>query len=173
MGLVKNYIRKAKENFTSFDEIQLFIGIFLFSTILPLLLKLLSVNSLMNLITPKKIKHYKEMSIEDLKGKLVRYTDYILALNFLIYKQKCLKRSIVLYHFLRKAGLNVSICFGVKFNKDVSGTTSKERLEGHAWLEYNGEIYLERDKEMTGAYKITYRYPDENKGSARPSFYRS
>lgn len=47
MDLVKNYIRKAKQNFTSFDQIQLFIGIFLFSSILPLLLKLLSVNSLM------------------------------------------------------------------------------------------------------------------------------
>lgn len=173
MGLVKNYTRKARENFASFDEIQLFIRIFLFSSILPLLLKLLSVNSLMNLITPKKIRHYNEISTEDLKEKLVHYTDYILALNILMYKQKCLKRSIVLYHFLRKSGLNVSICFGVKFNRDGSHTTSKERLDGHAWLEYNGEIYLEKDKEMTGTYKITYRYPDENRESAHPSFYTS
>jgi len=173
MSLVRNCIGKAKENFTSFDDIQLFIRIFLFLSILPLLLKLLSVNSLMNLITPRKIKYYKKMSTEDLKEKVVKYTDYILGFNFLIYKQKCLKRSIVLYHFLRKAGFNVSICFGVRFNKDVSDTLSKERVEGHAWLEHNGEIYIEKNKEITETYKITYRYPGENKGSAHPSFYRS
>ncbi|HZX15060.1 MAG TPA: lasso peptide biosynthesis B2 protein, partial [Thermodesulfobacteriota bacterium] len=76
--------------------------------------------------------------------------------NFWIYKAICWKRALVLYHFLRKAGVNVQICFGVR----LPNIEAKDELEGHAWLIYNGEIFLERDIEMAKTYKVTYWYPE-------------
>ncbi len=54
--------------------------------------------------------------------------------------------------------MDVHICFGVRFPDGVS----REKLEGHAWLLYNGDIFLERDIEMAKAYKLTYCFPEIN-----------
>jgi hypothetical protein len=162
MTLVRDSIRKAKENFKSFEEIRLFVSIFLFLSIIPFLIKVLSIPRLMTLITPKETKTYKKLNTEGLMERVVKYTDFILGLNFLIYKPKCLKRSIILYHYLRQAGISVYICFGVRLNDRNTDMLSTERLEGHAWLLHDGQIFLEKDIEMTKTYKMTFRFPTNN-----------
>lgn len=153
------FVRKIRSNFSTSEEVELFIHIFLLVTILPLLIKLLSIPKLMKVLTPGDLIVYKNISSEKAKEKVIKFTDYILSRNFWIYKSICLKRSLVLYHFLRKIGINVHIFFGVRCKNEIMGREKK--LEGHAWLVYNGDIFLERNIEMTKTYKVTYFFPEE------------
>src|ERR671923_2807878 len=107
-------IRKIRTNFNSIGDVWLFINILLLVTVLPLLIKFLSLPTLMRILTPRELKADKRQN-ETVKNKIVKFTDYIFGSNLYIYQLTCLKRSLVLYHFLRKAGFSVRICFGVRF----------------------------------------------------------
>ena len=137
-------IRKFRTNFASFEEVWLFTQIFLLGTVLPIMLRLISLPKLMNVLTPKNLKLHKDLDLERLKHKIVKFTDYVLSHNFWIYRSTCLKRSLVLYHFLRRVGINVHVCFGVKYNENATDEEEKKKLEGHAWLVYKGNIFLEK-----------------------------
>lgn len=154
-------LKKIRENFGSFEEIWLFTQIFLLVMVLPLFFKFLSLTELMKLFTPRDLKVYKNIDIEKSKDKIVKFTDYILNCNFWKSKNFCLKRAIVLYYLLRNLGINVHICFGVKYNGNSPGKSSKDELTGHAWLLYNENIFLERNTEVTKTYKMTYSFPSE------------
>ncbi|TLD42023.1 MAG: hypothetical protein JETT_1732 [Candidatus Jettenia ecosi] len=56
--------------------------------------------------------------------------------------------------------MDVHVCFGVKYDK-VFEREIKKKLEGHAWLLYHGDIFLERNTEATKTYKLTYCFPDK------------
>jgi len=152
-------IGKIRDNFSSFEDIRFFAQIFILITLLPTMLRLLSIPMLMKILTPGTLKGYQD--IEKSKDKIVKFTDYILSRNFWIYRNTCLKRSLVLYHFLRGSGINVHICFGVRYNGMSPNKEAEKKLEGHAWLIYNGDIFLERNTESTKAYKMTYCFPDK------------
>ncbi|MGH7801226.1 MAG: lasso peptide biosynthesis B2 protein [Thermodesulfobacteriota bacterium] len=156
MVLNGNFVIKIRANLNSFEDVRLFIQIFILVTVLPILIKLLSLPRLMKLLTPNGVKVFNNQDSDRTIEKVVKYTGYILSRNFWIYKAICWKRALVLYHFLRKAGLNVQICFGVR----LPNIEAKDELEGHAWLIYNGGVFLERDIEMTKTYKATYSYPE-------------
>lgn len=49
-----------------------------------------------------------------------------------IYKASCLRRSLLLWGFLRREGIQGSICFGVR--------RMGQQLEAHAWVECKGII---------------------------------
>ena len=153
-------LRKFRANFSSFKEIWLFIRIFFLVTVLPAMLRLLSFPMLMKVLTPRDLRAYKSSDPERSKDKIVKFTDYILSHNFWIYKSTCLKRSLILYHFLRKLGINLHVCFGVKYNGKLPDRKTQKKLEGHAWLFYNGNIFLEKNAEVTKTYKLTYFFPD-------------
>ena len=152
--------RKIRSNFNSLEEILLFIQVFLLVTILPFLVKFLSVQRLMKVLTPRDVDAYKNLNIEKSKDKVIKFTDYILSRNFWIYKSTCLKRSLVLYQLLRKSGIDVHVCFGVRYNDKLSGRETGKKLEGHAWLLHKGEIFLEKNVEETKTYKVTYCFPE-------------
>src|SRR4030042_4337421 len=101
-----NIIRKVRLNFDSLDELLLFLQIFFLITILPFLIKLLSIPRLMKTLTPETRKSNGALIHRELKDKIVKYTDYILSRNFLVYKSSCLKRALTLYHFLRKVDID-------------------------------------------------------------------
>lgn len=48
------------------------------------------------------------------------------------YRASCLRKSLLVWWFLRRAGLDSTIRFGVRM--------SDGRLEAHAWVEYNGAV---------------------------------
>ena len=157
MGIV----RKIRNNFGSFEEVELFLRIFLLVTILPPLLKMFPVPQLMKMLTPKDLKTCKNMNQDQYIGKVTRFTDYLLGLNFWMYKTTCLKRSLVLYHFLRKSGINVQICFGVRYNEQSLLGEARKKLEGHAWLLHDGKVVLEKDILQPQGYKAMYYFPEE------------
>ena len=152
-------VNKIKGNFHSFKDIWLFICIFFWATILPLIIKFLSLPRVMQMITPLGTNRYNAKNKKSTKEKIIKYTEYILNLDFWIWRATCLNRSLLLYRFLNKIGINVRICFGVKFNKHMISKDSNRNLDGHAWLLLNGEIFLERNIEMAKEYKVTYCFP--------------
>ncbi|RJQ18902.1 MAG: lasso peptide biosynthesis B2 protein [Nitrospiraceae bacterium] len=153
--------KQIRSNFHSAADILLFLRIFSLITILPLLVNYLTVPQLMRALTPAKGASGRKSRSEDLRNKVEKYTDYILDKGILIYRRICLKRSLVLYHFLRKYGIDVHICFGVRYKKASDGETKKE-LEGHAWLLHDGNIFLEKNPaEEINTYKMTYCFPGE------------
>lgn len=48
----------------------------------------------------------------------------------------CLTRGVTLFWFLRRAGLDVELCFGLSALEDD--------VDGHCWLTVDGEPFLER-----------------------------
>jgi len=153
-------LRKFRTNFDSFEDIGLFTEIFFLVTVLPPMLRLLSLPRLMKVLTPRDSRRHKDLDLEKSKDKIVKYTDYVLSHNLWIYKRTCLKRSLVLYHFLRKLGINVHVCFGVRYSENITDRETNRRLEGHAWLLHKGDIFLEKRVGVNKTYRITYCFPD-------------
>ena len=152
-------VKKIKNNFHSFKDIWLFICILFWATISPLIIKFLPLPRVMHIITPLEKNRYNATNKKSTKEKIIKYTEYILNLNFWILKATCLNRSLLLYRFLNKIGLNVHICFGVKYNKTMISKDCNRNIDGHAWLLLNGEMFLERKIEMAKEYKVTYCFP--------------
>jgi hypothetical protein len=114
----------------------------------------------MKVITPHKQKQlHNNHDREQAKDTIIKYTDYLLSRNFFVYKSTCLRRSLVLFYFLRRIGIDVHICFGVRQKKNLIDTEAKQELEGHAWLMYNGNMFQEKNTNMTKTYTKTYCYP--------------
>ena len=49
-----------------------------------------------------------------------------------LYKATCLRKSLLVWWFLRREGLPGQLCFGVRM--------FHSKLEAHAWVEYNGIV---------------------------------
>jgi hypothetical protein len=49
-----------------------------------------------------------------------------------IYRATCLRKSLLVWWFLREEGISSQICFGVKL--------TGQSLEAHAWVEYLGTV---------------------------------
>jgi hypothetical protein len=152
-------VRKIRENFSSLWDVLLFIRIIFLAAVLRAMLRLLSIPRLMKLLTPRTISDSRNPATDEVREKIVKYTDYIFGLNFWMFKNTCLRRSLVLYHFLRQAGIDVQICFGVRYKEDSQQEGSSKELEGHAWLLYKGDIFLERNAAMASEYTVTYCFP--------------
>lgn len=150
---------KFKKNFKSPDDIWLFIRIFGLITLLPIMVRCLSIPTLLKTLTPRGKKFGTNLNVDFQIEKIVKYTDYLLGYNWLVYKKTCLKRSLVLYHFLRKYGIEVHICLGVKKWESLGEADSEKNLQGHAWLTFNGKIFLEKNSAGAHTFKTTYCFP--------------
>ena len=69
------------------------------------------------------------------------------------WRYTCLRRSLVLYHVLRRTGRAVELRVGVR--KDGDGA-----LAAHAWLVREGAPYLESDPTLPGRFSVIVRLPD-------------
>ncbi|NIT14672.1 MAG: lasso peptide biosynthesis B2 protein [Candidatus Dadabacteria bacterium] len=146
-------LKKFLNHFDSFGDVLLFFQILIFLTILPLLLKIFSLNTLMKLLSTES-KADRDADAE----KILRLTNLILHRNILVYKNICLKRSLTLYYFLSRMGQDVNIYYGVKKGEKVGDESTV--LDGHSWIELNGKIFNESDKDAPNIYQITYSYPN-------------
>ena len=152
-------IEKFKKNFKSPGDLWLFMRIFGLITILPIMVRGLSIPTLLKTLTPGGNKFGQNLDVDSLIEKIVKYTDYILGYNWLAYKNTCLTRSLVLYHFLRKHGIEVQICLGVKKGESLGEVDSEKILQGHAWLTYDGNIFLEKNSLGARSFKTTFCFP--------------
>jgi len=75
--------------------------------------------------------------------------DSVLGIDLFVFRPSCWKRAMVLQRFLSLSGIESRLNFGVQKTSDGSVT-------GHAWLEHQGRMLLERD---TGTYTVTFTLP--------------
>jgi hypothetical protein len=155
-------IKKIKRNVNSWRDVLLFYRVLSLITVLPILVKWNTLPRLMNRLTPLNIHTLKHSATDLTSAKIVKYTDFILGWGVGVWKRTCLKRSLVLYHFFRDAGMPVFVCFGVRIPALAKKQAAHGRLEGHAWLLHEGGIFLENDPDMTRTYMETYRFPVMN-----------
>jgi len=80
---------------------------------------------------------------------LARAIDLLLSADVLIFKPICWKRAAVLHRYLSRNGTPTKIIFGVR-------NESGGKVDGHAWLEADGQPILEKDPPN---YVVTYSFP--------------
>src|SRR5436309_3307626 len=110
-------------------DLLLFLRILLFAAAVPILFRL-KMTAVQAVIEPREI-----LPAPDRVDQIVRYTDLALHHGWPAVRRSCLVRGTTLYYFLRRAGLDVALWFGVGY---VDG-----KLAGHCWLMKDGEPYLE------------------------------
>ena len=84
---------------------------------------------------------------------LVANVDRLLSAAHPVVRPGCLTRGLTLYYFLRRAGVDVQLRYGL-------GHPIGE-ADGHCWLVRDGEPFLERD-DPRGRYVETYSIPREH-----------
>lgn len=153
--------RKFRTYFHSFADVLMFMRIYFFITALPLLVRFLTLSQLMGALTWRVSGFCRNRDDNAYREKIVRFTDYILKRDFWIYRNTCLKRSLVLYYFLLEVVPDIHICFGVRLKKDEAYQDRQKELDGHAWLIHNGEFFLESNPDITSTYAVTYCFPGD------------
>ncbi len=83
------------------------------------------------------------------QDELARAIDLLLSADFLMFKPICWKRAAVLHRYLLRTGTPTRIIFGVR--NDSNG-----KVDGHAWLEANGQAILETSPPD---YVVTFSFP--------------
>ena len=83
---------------------------------------------------------------------ILRDVDGALRIGRPFVRSNCLSRGITNYYFLRKAGLDVGLCFGVSEPGD-------EPLGGHCWLINEGEPLAE-PFDPRQSYTTVYSFPE-------------
>ena len=66
------------------------------------------------------------------------------------WRKTCLTRSVALYHLLRRTGIPIDLCVGVK--------KGSGEFVAHAWLSRDGVPYLE--PEGATEFKVITQFPD-------------
>ena len=123
----------------------LFGRIVLFAAAVPLLVRL-PLPRLHALIEPRSPARRPEPARV---RKIVAYVDDAVRLGWPIVRRGCLTRGLTRYHFLRRAGLDVALCFG-------AGAPQGE-FAGHCWLVLDGEPFLE-DRDPRPVIAELYRF---------------
>lgn len=126
--------------------------VFAFAAIVPLLAQV-RLDRLRRLLTPPVPRGPAN---PDLIDRIIRCVDGVRALGKPVVGQSCLTRGLTLYYFLRRAGLDVALCFGVDYEEGG--------LAGHCWLVRDGEPFLEPGPPPR-RYTEMYRFPSGHPGA--------
>lgn len=102
-------------------------------------------------LTPAAPSDLQNLTPDDIR----RLADAVAAWHFRSPLGICLRRSLLRYHFLRQAGLPVSIVFGAR----LKGASEGGGLGGHAWLTLDGLPYYENAQDYSGFAEM-YIYPE-------------
>ena len=116
----------------------LFLRILALLAVSPLLVRF-DLPRLKRLIEPRRVRRagmVRKMPSTESVDRIVRYTDGMLARRGPMMRKNCFRRAITLYYFLRREGVELDVCFGVK-------TPGESLLDGHCWLVRDESPYLE------------------------------
>jgi hypothetical protein len=146
--------RRLRAHLASPGDLWLLLRILALATVLPLLLRTLSLPRLLRWLTPSPVRPGAKAPQPQ---RIARLVQRVLGLNRWVYRPNCLKRSLLLFHFLRRGGQDVRLHIGVRSPGPLHAGAA---LDGHAWLELAGAPYLEPQAAAIGSYRVTYRYPE-------------
>lgn len=137
----------------------LFLRIFAFATVVPLLMRL-KVSRVAAIVEPGR---ECEPADADLVKRIISYVETAMRNGRPLVRSTCLTRGLAHYYFLRRAGLDISLHFGI-------GRAGQEKeFSGHCWLTKEGEPYLEpRDPRLL--YTDMYCISRENGQKATETY---
>lgn len=111
----------------------LFLRIFLFAAAVPLLMRL-KISKLATVLERGSEPH--AVHPEQIR-KISAYTQRAIRLGKPLVRPGCLALGLTRYFFLRRAGLDVALLFG------MGQAREGKKVEGHCWLVRDDEPYLE------------------------------
>jgi Transglutaminase-like superfamily len=126
-------------------QVFLFFRIFLFAISVPALMrwKLPRLRTLMEPRNPIAIPE------PDRIQQIATCVEYVLLAARPLVRPGCLTRGLTLYYFLRRAGLDVKLCFGIgKVN---------DKVVGHCWLLKDGKPFMEK-RDPAPVFKEVYSF---------------
>ena len=83
--------------------------------------------------------------------RTIELVESVLLLGRPLVQPGCLTRGVTLHYFLRRAGVDVRLCFGI-------GHPDGKKIAGHCWLEVDRRPFLERC-DPRAVFVETYRIP--------------
>ncbi len=134
-------------------DIFLFARVSYLFFILPVIMHIKPLPEILKSWTPCRPPKLKEWDM----SKIIKYLDLFFKLRVPFFSRRgtCLKRSLVLYKFLREKGVEVRINIGVKGDS--------EKIYGHAWLTLDGKLYLAQlQPQMNEDFKVCFIFPPRN-----------
>lgn len=138
-----------------FSHAALFLRVFAFAAVVPYLLRL-KISTVARVLEPKT----DPLAVpEDKIRRIASYVEMAIRHGKPFVRPGCLTRGLARYYFLRRAGMDVTLCFGM-------GRHDTEVI-AHCWLLNNGEPFLESE-DPRPLYVEMYRISRE--GSRSPAF---
>ena len=119
-----------------------------FAAAVPLLLRVVKLPQLGDRLEPDDPPTPPAESAE--VERLIRRIDRLIRLGWPVVRRGCLVRGITRYRFLREAGVDATLCFG------IGRLPGQETFTGHCWLEMDGRALAE-PREPRPIYTETYR----------------
>lgn len=127
-------------------DFALALRIFAFAAVTPFLMRL-PLERVSRIVTPRIGCHPPEPGQIE---QLLALIPAVLQAGRPLLRTHCLPRGLTHYFFLRRAGLEVELCFGM-------GSPQGD-YAGHCWLELNGAPYLEA-RDPGPLYAEFFRFP--------------
>ena len=135
-------------------EWWLFVCVLGFAAAVPLLMRL-RLPTLGRLLEHRCAVPVAHRNLDEASARIIRTVESVLAIGAPLISPRCLTRGLTLYYFLRRAGVELSLCFGAGYGK--------AGFSGHCWLVKDGEPFLERGNPQSH-FATMYRLPE---GAAR------
>lgn len=127
-------------------ELVLTLRILLVAVAVPALLRL-TLDRLQSVLEPRKpLPERDPAELQTLVDRIER----VLAAGRPLVRTGCLTRGVTLYYFLRRAGVDVSLVFGLGKPGDA--------FAGHCWLVKDGQPFLEKT-DPRSAFTEMYSIP--------------
>jgi len=117
-------------NKRSISDVFLFLQIFVFAAVVPLLFRL-KLSRVQALLEPKGHSSANRDRVEQIGA----YVEMAIQKGAPLVRPGCLTRAATRYYFFRRDGMDVSLCFGM-------GQVQKEFV-GHCWLVRDGVPFME------------------------------
>jgi len=111
-----------------------------------------SLPSLLRILDTKGTKE-KHMGTKD-RERARLYWEFLsfLLSSCMRVKRPCLFRTLVLFSYYRRRGIEISAAYGIRKDQD--------HLDGHSWLIYDGAPFLENSN-PNDCFTTLYTYPGE------------
>jgi hypothetical protein len=125
------------------NDVLLHLRITSFAAAVPILARL----SLPRLARVLRPQHAPSVADTNQVDRIVALTEGAMRQRFV--RRSCLVRGLTLYYFLSRAGLDVSLCFGMGPIRDG--------MAGHCWLDRDGQPFMEKQDPLphfTAIYRI-------------------
>jgi len=137
------------------SDVLLFFQIMCFAAAVPFLLRL-KIWRLQTLLEPRVAWPADRNRVE----QITEYVERAIREGRPFVRPGCLTRGVTRYYFLRRDGMDVSLCFGIG---EIDG-----EFAGHCWLVKDGVPFLET-RDPRPLYSEMYRLTDSVRRSMIPS----